>query len=67
MCHSKDSNHGHSISMDKIDFSLIHTWLKSAEGISHIETIDEKEKEASEKIQEMSYVNPEDLKIPYSR
>ncbi len=51
---------------DNIDFVEIVNWLKSDEAITKIETIDESEKEASEKIREMSYVKPEDLKIPYS-
>jgi len=51
---------------DNINFIEIVNWLKSDEAINKIETIDESEKEASEKIREMSYVKPEDLKIPYS-
>jgi hypothetical protein len=66
MCQNNDFNQRQGISFDKIDFVEISNWLKSKDAIAIIEKVNENEKKASEMIREMSYVKPEDLKIPYS-
>jgi|GEM_PF-4305095 len=66
MCQNNDFNQRQGISFDKIDFVEISNWLKSKDAITIIEKVNENEKKASEMIREMSYVKPEDLKIPYS-